>query len=124
MCLFRKKTKTEKLVGNVNNLKDLANKMDNLTPLCASEEIKAKVNKIKEDITYLKTSVGADAAKLETKILNLIDDCRIKLSANQEEKADKILDEIIIVVKQRENVWGVMWDFLVTSLIKLKEAML
>lgn len=104
MCLFRKKTKTEKLVGNVNNLKDLANKMDNLTPLCASEEIKAKVNKIKEDITYLKTSVGADAAKLETKILNLIDDCRIKLSANQEEKADKILDEIIIVVKQRENV--------------------
>lgn len=104
MCLFKKKTKTEKLVSNVNNLKDLANKMDNLTPLCASEEIKAKVNKIKEDITYLKTSVGAEAAKLENKILNLIDDCRIKLSANQEEKADKILDEIIIVVKQRENV--------------------
>ena len=40
------------------------------------------------------------------------------------EEVDQFLDEIIIVVKQRENVWGVMWDFLGTSLIKLKEAML
>lgn len=104
MCFFKKKSKTQKLENNASEIVTLASKVDNLLPLCESEEIRTKVNKIKEDITYLKTSTASEAVKLQNKIENLIDDCRIKLSAKQEEKADKILDEIIIVVKQRENV--------------------
>lgn len=104
MCFFKKKSKTQKLENNASEIVTLAAKVDNLLPLCESEEIRTKVNRIKEDITYLKTSTASEAVKLQNKIENLIDDCRIKLSAKQEEKADKILDEIIIVVKQRENV--------------------
>lgn len=104
MCFFKRKSKTQKLENNVNEIKALAAKVDNLLPLCESDEIKEKVNKIKEEISYLKTSVSAEAGKLQNKIENLIDDCKIKLSAKQEEKADKILDEIVAVVKQRENV--------------------
>ena len=104
MCFFKRKSKTQKLENNVNEIKALAAKMDNLLPLCESDAIKDKINKIKEDIAFLKTSTTAEAGKLQTKIDNLIDDCKIKLSAKQEEKADKILDEIILAVKQRENV--------------------
>ena len=104
MCFFKRKSKVQKLENNAGELVALAAKVDNLLPLCESEEIRTKVNRIKEDITYLKTSTAAEAGKLQNKIENLIDDCRIKLSAKQEEKADKILDEIIVVVKQRENV--------------------
>ena len=74
MCFFKRKSKTQKLENNVNEIKALAAKVDNLLPLCESDEIKEKVNKIKEEISYLKTSVSAEAGKLQNKIENLIDE--------------------------------------------------
>ena len=40
MCFFKRKSKTQKLENNVNEIKSLAAKMDNLLPLWESDAIK------------------------------------------------------------------------------------
>ena len=116
MCLFKKKTKTEKLVSNVNNLKDLANKMDNLTPLCASEEIKAKVlpiiQKYRIPAMYLFGSYARGDATEESDIDFLVDTTGTKLTSllslgalycDLEEVFDKRVDLITIRAIMQES---------------------
>ncbi len=104
MCFFKRKTKVDKLAQNGAELVALASKAEILIALAKTEEVKAKLAKIKEEVTYLKTSTNASAIKLQNRIDSLLDDVKIKLSTNQEEKAVKIIDDIVIAIKERENI--------------------
>lgn len=107
MSLFKNwklKRKEVKLVEDNKKLKELVKETELIMNMTDDIDIKDAVNLVKDELEYNKLSNSAEAKKLETRVIHMLQDLKLLVNNKKKDKAITLAKEIVRTLKERNIV--------------------
>ena len=109
MCFlwFKKKKKDHEEIVKENNvsLKENVVKISVICQSCPFAESKAKLQKLHDKLKYSSPSSQERVAKVDNKIFKKLDDVRIAIAKNSEERVSEEVFDLELLVVERQSLF-------------------